>query len=101
MLAIFRRFQIYDLSVSARLDGEPALRLLWPHQFAVMLEDDLRAISRFQRHLRGGLDLGQPVTDERMPQRVLLPLRLRRFFLKGSLIAWHGSLFHFPALSRG
>lgn len=44
-----------------------------PHQFPVMLEDHLRRIPRFQRHLCHVLHIRHPVTDKRMPQRILLP----------------------------
>lgn len=38
-----------------------------------MPEDHLRAVPRLQRHLRRILDRRQPVTDERMPQRIVFP----------------------------
>ena len=50
--------------VLAGRNREPALGVLRSHQLPVMLENDLRAVPGLQRHLRGGLDVRQPVTDE-------------------------------------
>jgi type I restriction enzyme M protein len=68
------REQAVARALAGRLDVEPRLRVLRPHQFPVMLEDHLRRVPRFQRHLRHVLCLRHPVADVRMPQRIVLPL---------------------------
>ena len=45
-------------------NGKPCLCLCRSHQFAVMLEDHLRAVARFQRHLCDVLDVRHAVADE-------------------------------------
>jgi len=38
-----------------------------------MLEDHLRAVARFQRHLRRVLNRGQPIADEAVAETIILP----------------------------
>ena len=42
LVPVGRDLEIDNLAVRARRDGEPALRVLGPHQLAIMLEDDLK-----------------------------------------------------------
>jgi hypothetical protein len=66
-------------------DGKPRPGNLRSDQLPVMLEDHPRTVVRFQRHLRHVLDVLHSVGNERMPQRIVLPLHpgiLRRVTLE-------------------
>ena len=53
-----------DSVLARRHEAKPRLCFCRSHQFAVMLEDHLRAIARFQRHLRDVLNVRHAVADE-------------------------------------
>ena len=60
----FQRFRFYR---------KPRLCRFRPHQFAIMLEDHLRAVARFKRDLRHILDVRHAVGNEGVPQRIMFP----------------------------
>src|SRR4029453_13214641 len=66
-----------DVGRRLRHNRKPCCRLLRRCQLSVMPENHLRGITRFQRPPIYILNFRESITDERMPQRVLLPLDLR------------------------
>src|SRR5262245_5987013 len=86
--------------VSLRHDGEPILCFVCCHEFAIMLENHLRRISRFERDFAHVLHHGDAIRDERMTQPVVLPLQAgERSEIHGELLRhirewrdWSGSM---------
>src|SRR5665213_391848 len=72
-----------DVLRQLRTDRKPRLRLGGLHKLTVMTEDNIGAVSSFQRHFGGVLNVGQAIADERMPQAVILPRRLCPFDGRG------------------
>ncbi len=58
---------------SGRANLKPSLCRLRRDQLAVMGEDDVRRIARFQCHPRRVVQDGEPIGDVRMPQAVFDP----------------------------
>src|SRR6266540_1293856 len=60
-------------STAVRRDLKPPLRLVRSYEFAIICEQHLYAVPGFHSDLIRILDLGQPVTGERMAQGIVFP----------------------------
>lgn len=59
-----------------RLDAKPLVRLFLRHQFAIVLEDDRRRVTRLQSDLRGTLNHGDRLEPPLSPASPLPPVGL-------------------------